>query len=132
MADAPLPEELVDDPGIVLPNRREWGIATLKCPELGPIVKLLANELTGTFPERTNAKRLIDKHGLTVKDGAVVDQKNLKWVPMEIRSIICNLYHCTPFSIHHGFRSTLHHMVQTVYWPSIATDVRAFVQSWLE
>ena len=61
LADAPLPEELVDDPGIVLANRKE------KCPELGPIVRLLANELTGTFPERTNAKRLIDKHGLTLR-----------------------------------------------------------------
>jgi len=95
------PEEVWDDIDLVLPTKEQWAEATLRCRELAPIARLLNHEVMDDFVDRVEAKSTIDKHGLYMVDGIILDQKGIKWVPEEYRSLVCDLFHSTPFAMHH-------------------------------
>jgi len=121
-------EELTSDEVLILPGREEWAKATLRCRQLAPIARLLAKD-DEKFVDRVEAKWWIDKHQLSLKQGVIIDDRGLKWVPEEFRMVICSLFHSTPFSMHHDAKRTLALLTRVVYWPHVDHYVKTFVKS---
>jgi len=123
------PEEIWDDQEIVLPTKEQWAQATLRCRELAPIARMLNHELMDDFVDRVEAKSTIDKFGLTITNGIIIDKNGIKWVPEDYRSLVCDLFHSTPFAMHHDATRTIELLTRVVYWPDVNRDVRARVAS---
>jgi len=137
-----LPDEADDDRGLpevipleeymtTLPGKQEWARATLRCPELAPIARVLAGELKDSVTARVQAQALIKKFELSLKDGIIVDGKGLKWVPEEYREVMCSLFHATPFSFHYDAKRTLTLLTRVATWPFVADHVKTHVASCL-
>jgi len=114
-----------------LPSKEEWAKATMRCPELAPIARVLTHELNDNVTAKVQAKKLIDKYQLVLVDGVIVDGKGIKWVPEEYRDVMCSLFHATPFSFHHDAKRTTALLTAVVTWPFVEEHVKAHVTSCL-
>jgi hypothetical protein len=123
---------LDDDPGVAMPTQQEWSQATLRCRDLAPIARLLNKDVSDDFPDRVEAIKFIEKYKLKLVNGIIIDEKGLKWVPEEIRSVICDLFHQTPFAIHHDAKRTHDLLTRVVFWPKVDDYIKARVKSCIE
>ena len=110
-----------------IPGKEEWAKATLRCPELAPIARKLDGHIFDSVTIRIHAEKLIVKYQLTLKQGIIVDNKGLKWVPEEYRDLICSLFHRAPFSNHHDAKRTVALLTRVVTWPHVEEHVRAHI-----
>ena len=76
--DIDIPQGLEEDIGLVIPTKQDWASATLRCKELAPIARLLLGQLDDAFVDRAHAQSLIDKHGLSIKKGIIINNLGVK------------------------------------------------------
>jgi hypothetical protein len=116
----------------VIPDVEEWKAAGRSCRFCSPIIKMLTGDFSDSLSCRIGAKKAMDRHVITLKDGMLITEKGQRVVPELLRGRVMTLYHYTPFAAHLATAKMVPLLKEIFYWPELQEDVEALVASCLE
>jgi len=115
-----------------LPDDDEWREAGQECKFCEPIIRLLKGDYSATLSCRMGAKRVVDRHEISLERGILRTSKGQRVVPELLRGRLLTLYHYTPFAAHLSVAKMVPLLREVFFWPDLHEDVEAFVASCLD